>query len=183
MKLYHRRSVRLPEYNYAQNGLYYVTMNCHERKHLFGTIVDGKPQLNALGQIAENELLKSVEIREEISIDTYIIMPNHVHAIVAIFQPEGADGSTANRASWDSPMGEQPLAPTLRQRSLGAFVAGYKSAVTTKINRTRGSYYEDVWQRSFYEHIVRNDAELYTLRNYIAENPLRWELKREAQKK
>ncbi len=166
---HHRRSVRLPRYNYAQTGAYFVTMCTHQREWLFGEVVDGEMQLNVFGCVVE-EWFASVRIRREIELDVFVVMPNHVHGIVWITEPVGAHGRAPQHATGRAPF------PTLQRkpRSLGAFVAGYKSAVTKRINISRNTPNAPVWQRNYHEHVIRNETALDAIRTYIANNSFHW---------
>jgi len=165
MAIHRRRSIRLRAYDYRQPSAYFVTIVAHGRATLFGKIVGGEMRLNELGQVVNDEWHKSSAIRREIEMDVFIVMPNHVHGIVNIVDV-GATGR--------SPLRSGPLA-----RSLGAFIAGFKSAVTTRINELRHTPGSAVWQRNYYEHVIRNDEELLRVREYILNNPLDWENDRE----
>ena len=221
--IHHRRSIRLDGYDYASEGLYFITICVNKKECLFGDIVDGKMMLNEFGIIARNEWMKSSEIRSEIELDEFIIMPNHIHGIVRINNPNpsnvGAYGNTPggenndrtvahskthndeqedhNRAYFHTPGGENndrtvahskthndeqedhnrayfhtPLRSP--SKSIGAMVRGYKSSVTTQINILRNSPQFPVWQRNYYEHIIRNDESYETIKNYILNNPSNW---------
>jgi REP element-mobilizing transposase RayT len=162
-----RRSIRLPEYDYRQAGSYFITVVTHGRNMLFGEIAAGETRLNEFGRIVQDEWRKSAVIRREIELDIFVIMPNHIHGIVNIIDADvGATGR--------SPLRSGPPA-----RSLGAFVAGFKSAVTKRISEMRRTPGTPVWQRNYYEHIIRGDRELLRVREYIVNNPLDWELDRE----
>nr|BCX01830.1 MAG: hypothetical protein KatS3mg041_1876 [Bacteroidota bacterium] len=166
-----RRSIRLKRYDYAQPGGYFVTICTYERAHLFGQVVDGEMVLNAFGRIVGEEWFRSAEIRAEIELypDEFVIMPNHIHGIVWIVETDvGAHG----RAPLHNGQLSRP------PRSLGAFVAGFKSIVTKRINALRGTPGAPVWQRNYYEHIIRTEWALHAIRQYIADNPLRWHLDR-----
>jgi len=133
---------------------------------LFGEIAGNEMQLNELGKIVLDEWQKSSIIRREIELDCFVVMPNHIHGIVNFINADvGATG-------W-SPLRSGPPA-----RSLGA-VAGFKSAVTKRVNEKRQSPGVAVWQRNYYEHIIRDDEELRRVREYIRNNPLSWENDRE----
>ncbi len=120
--------------------------------------------LNEFGKVAEREWLRTTEIRPNVALDEFIIMPNHMHGIVVIVESNvGATGR--------SPL---PKGPT--PKSIGAIVAGFKSAVTKRINDLRGAPYKPVWQRNYYEHVIRNEDELNEIREYIVNNPLKWDL-------
>jgi putative transposase len=124
-------------------------------------------RLNPWGQEAKAEWEKSAQIRIEIEMDAFVVMPNHVHGIIVI---AGAPG----RATGRSPLQSGPT-----RRSLGAFVSGFKFAVTKRIRELRHTPGVSVWQRNYYEHIIRNEESLNRIRQYILENPARWELDRE----
>ncbi len=158
-----RRSLRLPRFNYIRQGAYFVTVCTNGRQLLFGEVIDGEVEveLNELGRIAAEEWLKSAQVRIEIELDAWVVMPNHVHGIVIITD--------------DHCRGDRPVAPSgPRSGSLGAMIAGFKSATTKRINTMRGTPGASVWQRNYYEHVIRNESALDRIRQYIAENPARW---------
>jgi REP element-mobilizing transposase RayT len=181
---HHRRSIRLKDYDYSQEGAYFVTICVYNGEHLFGDIVGEEMRPNPFGRIVQEEWLRSAQIRREVDPDEFRVMPNHVHGIVIISGGSGAQ--TALPAAKD---GRPPVAPTsgLWQRrpagparkSLGAFVAGFKSAVTGGINRMRATPGAEVWQRDFFEHVVRDDESLNAIREYIINNPAQWAFDRE----
>ncbi len=161
---HHRRSVRLPGYDYAQAGAYFVTLVTHQRECAFGEIMAGQMRVNEIGAVVRLEWLRSAEIRGEIALGEYVIMPNHVHGIV-IIRDVGAHGHA-------------PLPVRTRQRparSLGSFVAGYKAAATRRINVIRGTPGHPVWQRSYSERVIRGEEELNRIRQDNIDNPLRWD--------
>jgi REP element-mobilizing transposase RayT len=165
-----RRSIRLPGYDYSQPGMYFVTICVEGKACLFGEVVKGEMAVNEYGRIVQEEWSRSAEIRREIQLDEFVVMPNHVHGIVEIIEPPSV-GATGR-----SPLRLKPGPPP---RSLGSFVAGFKSAVTTRINILRGTPDVPLWQRNYYEHIIRNEDDLRRIREYIQTNPVRWELDRE----
>jgi REP element-mobilizing transposase RayT len=176
---HHRRSLRLPAYDYAQAGAYFVTMVAHQRQCLFGEIVDGRVVKNGYGEAVEHEWFLSSEIRPGIQLDAFVVMPNHVHGIVIIGDRVGAH-SCAPLPSLSH--GRAPLrnSPSPRPpRSLGSFIAGFKSAATKRINEMRRTPGNAVWQRNYYEHVIRDERELDVIRQYCVENPLRWAEDRE----
>ncbi|MFH1524604.1 MAG: transposase [Chloroflexota bacterium] len=160
----HRRSIRLKEYDYAQPGAYFITIVTHEREPLFGEIELDAMRLNAWGEMARDEWFKTAELRSNITLyeDEFVVMPNHVHGVIWI------NKVGAERRSAPTPI------PHVTAGSLGAVVRAYKSAVTYVINGARQTRGEPIWQRNYYEHIVRNDADLNRIRDYIANNPLKW---------
>ena len=163
--VHHRRSIRLKEYDYTQKGAYFITIVTYRREPLFGEIVDGVMQLNESGEIARREWFKTAELRPFVELyeDEFVVMPNHAHGILWMNDDVGAE-----RRSAPTDM------PHVTAGSLGAIVRAYKSAVTYAINAARQTRGMVVWQRNYYEHIIRNDADLNRIRNYIVNNPLKW---------
>ena len=166
-----RRTLRLRGYGYTDQGPYFLTIATQERNAIFGCVVEGNMQTNEVGRIIRDEWLRSAEIRPEFWFDAFVVMPNHLHAILAVAPPE-TDASSLAPAS-DNARLRRPA------HSLGSFVGGFKSATTRRINQARGTPGAKVWQRNYYEHIIRNDRSLEQIRAYIETNPLRWELDRE----
>ncbi len=168
----HRRSIRLKNYNYAQSGMYFITICAYDKKYLFGKIINEKMILNDLGHIVLKEWLKTGEIRKNIKLDEFVIMPNHFHCILNIISR-----GTACRALSDSHI-EKFNKPT--RNSIPTIIRSYKSAVTKQINQcfdgTARRATTTVWQRNYYEHIIRNEHELKKIREYILNNPLKWKL-------
>jgi REP element-mobilizing transposase RayT len=150
-----RRTIRLREYDYSQAGAYFVTICACGRRCLFGNIEDVQMRSNALGSIIEDEWFRSAEIRPHIGLDAFVVMPNHIHGIV-LLESEPAPIRPGKAAG--PPRG-----------SLGSFVGSFKAAVTR-----RTSLPHPVWQRNYYEHIIRSEASLNAIREYIANNPASW---------
>jgi REP element-mobilizing transposase RayT len=176
---HYRRSTRLKGYDYTQAGAYFVTLCTQGRECLFGAVVAGGMILNELGQIVYEEWKRSSEIRREIELDEFVVMPNHMHGVIWILESDdvrAGDVRAHGRASDVRADGRPPQSPQRAPKSLGSFVAGFKSAVTKRINEQRGTPGVPVWQRNYYEHIIRNDADLRRIREYIVNNPLKWEL-------
>jgi putative transposase len=174
---YHRRSIRLAGYDYSREGAYFITICSAGRACIFGQICDGRMQLSSAGAIVNEEWHRSAEIRRELRLDAFVVMPNHIHGIVFVIAPSvGAHGGAP---SGGAPVPHPSLLDGRRPRSLGSFVAGFKSATTSRINAERGTPGEPIWQRNYYDHIVRNAADLGRIRRYIAANPARWSMDRE----
>ena len=160
---HHRRSIRLSGYDYAQPGSYFVTICTQGRECLFGEVHDGEMRLSEYGQVVHKEWLVTALIRQEIELDAFVVMPNHVHGIVLITSANAQNVGAHGRA----PLHRKP-------RTLGALVAGFKSSVTKQINAMRGTPRQPLWQRNYYEHIIRGEPELYRVRQYIEDNPRKW---------
>ncbi|MFH1708777.1 MAG: transposase [Planctomycetota bacterium] len=159
-------------------------MCTHKRTCLFGRIVNTATEFSPWGHIVQEEWLRSFKVRREIMPDAYVIMPNHLHAIVWIVDGDNDTGVPNAGATGRSPLPRQPIPPHQRPRgpacrSLGAFMAGFKSAATTRVNTLRNTPGQTFWQRNYHEHIVRNDTELNAIRRYIAANPGAWDRDRE----
>lgn len=174
--IHHRRSLRLKGYDYAQAGAYFITICTNERKCLFGKVVDGEMRLNDTGRIVAEEWIKSAEIRREIEMDEWVVMPNHIHGIVIITTEVGAHGRAPQPPDVSSTVTQGRSSLYRPPKSLGSLIAGFKSAVTKRINAQRGTPGTPVWQSNYYEHIIRNEVSLDRIRNYIVNNPLQWAL-------
>jgi REP element-mobilizing transposase RayT len=169
----HRKSIRLPDFDYTSAGGYFITLVATNNSCLFGEMIGQQVSLNPFGDIVREEWLRTALIRPEIVLDGFIIMPNHLHGIIFITNVVGADGVESSvgahgRAPQQRPLLYRPA------KSLGSFVAGYKSIVTKRINILRTTPGMPVWQRNYYEHTIRNDQEMNRIRDYIRNNPLRW---------
>jgi REP element-mobilizing transposase RayT len=161
-KKHHRRSIRLKGYDYSQKGVYFITVCVNKQQCLLGDVVNGKTHLNKYGRIVKEQWLLSSEMRSEIELDVFVIMPNHFHGIVII--------SNTNTVGAN---GRSPL--QMKPKSLSSLMAGFKSSATSRINRWRNMPGFPVWQRSYYEHIIRSEDELNSIREYILNNPLHWQ--------
>ena len=166
--VHHRRSIRLQGYDYSRAGAYFVTICTQNRACLFGNIVDGKMALNDAGRIAADEWTKTALIRDEIQLDEWVVMPNHFHGIVIFSTPVGA-------------IHESPLRMTVTQRrnmALPKLIGRFKMLSAKRINELRQTPGAKLWQRNYWEHIIRNDDELNRIRQYIMDNPAKWEMDR-----
>ena len=165
--IHRRASIRMRDFDYASTGAYFVTISAHNKECLFGAVDGEAMAVNELGAIVREEWLKTPNIRPNVSIDEFVVMPNHFHAIVFI---------TENRR------GVLQYAPTTTgtntihspSQTIGAIVRGFKGATTKCINILRDTPGVPVWQRNYYERVVRNDRELDSIRRYICNNPLKW---------
>ncbi|MBN2425786.1 MAG: transposase [Calditrichaceae bacterium] len=189
-EIHHRRSIRLKNYNYTQSGYYFITLCTKDRQHLFGEIVNGKMIYNTSGEIVHDEWLKTAEIRDSIELDESVVMPNHFHGIIKINNP---DMVGARRAVPLQNTEQQSARQKTEQfgkpvsGSIPTIVRSFKSAVTKKINEIRKTLGLYVWQKNYgishafrhYEHIIRNENELYRIRTYIKDNPKNWETDKE----
>jgi len=172
-KIHHRRSIRLPGYDYSQTGAYFVTICAHQKKHLFGEVIEGEVKTNEIGEMIWLYWDHLPRRYPNIEIDKFVLMPNHIHGIIRIVEPVRAIHESPRKTSRDSVGAVHE--PPLRRKMLLAKIIGYFKMNTAKrINEMRGLAGVPVWQRNYYEHIVRNDDELNKIRDYIVTNPLRW---------
>lgn len=188
MKNRNRKSTRLKGYNYTFPGAYFVTLVTFEREPFFGMVTDGIVVLNPVGEIARKEWQRLCSRFGFIQLDEYVIMPNYVHGIIVIQDlreiPSGEDGIDVQGAASDAGHGrpegnllhpyenDQPI--NVITGSLGAIVRAYKSSVTRHINLTRYKRDVPIWQKNYYDHIIRDEKDLSRIREYILVNPTNW---------
>ena len=170
-KKYRVESTRLKNWDYSANGYYYITICTKNREWLLGNIVGEKMQLSAIGEIVLQGWSDSFVMRAELFCDQFVIMPNHIHGIIIIEKPvHHADNiETHGRASLPS----HP--PYRTPKSVSSFIAGFKSAVTKRVNKIRQTPGVPVWQSRFYDHIIRDGKSLHSIREYIVNNPMNWQ--------
>jgi len=159
-----RRLIRLREYDYKQAGAYFITVVAHGRAVLFGEIAGGETRLNEFGQIVERAWADLPEHYLNVQCDAFVVMPNHIHGIIMLGEPIVEAGLKP--------------APT-RRHELPEIVRALKTFSARRINEMRHTPRASVWQRNYYEHIIRGDRELLRVREYILNNPLDWENDRE----
>ena len=171
LKSYHRRSIRLPGYDYSLNGSYFVTVCSHDKKCVFGHIGDNKMVLNNIGLLVEKQWLALPEKYTNISLDAYVVMPNHFHGIVTI------DNPVAYR-NISGAIHELPLHANLYERRpmlLSKIIGYFKMNSAKQINIIQNTQGQPVWQRNYYEHVIRNEKSIQTIYDYIQHNPENWE--------
>jgi len=168
-KLHNRKSIRLQGYDYTQAGLYFVTICTQNREHLFGKIYDGQLILNEPGKMIEIEWSKLTDRFKNIRLHEYMVMPNHFHAILEIV------GATLVVDPDDK------IAPSTQNgKTLGEMVGSFKSITTVayihgvKTNNWK-CFDGKLWQRNYWEHIIRNKMAHQRIAQYIIDNPIKWE--------
>ena len=165
---HHRRSIRIRVYDYSQGGMYFVTICTRDREYLFGEVVDGEMRLSLYGEIARTCWGEIPEHFPHAALDVSVIMPNHVHGIIVV----GARHAVPLQSSPEC-FGA-PVAG-----SIPTIVRSFKSVVAKHVNALRGTPGIPVWQRNYYEHVVRDEESLNRIRQYVADNPARWAFDRE----
>jgi len=161
-RMKYRKHNRLPRYDYSQNGHYSVTVCTKDKREWFGRAENDVMVLNEYGQIAVKIWLEIPEHFKNIELDKFVIMPNHVHGII-IIQNERVGNRHA--CSLQKP----------QFYILSVVIGSYKSAVTRHIHQTKNGR-DFHWQKSFFDHVVRNENELALIREYILNNPKKWDL-------
>ena len=244
MNKYRTMSHRLRGWDYSQNGHYFITIVTENRAHLFGEVSNNEMIMNPIGQIVYDEFFVSFEMRQELYLGAFVLMPNHLHAILILdgarnhtivgandddvdgtrnriivgADDDDVDGAhnriivganddvvngtrnhiiveTHGRASLQysqyfpqSPQSPQyppfqPLSFDRKPRSISSFVAGFKSATVNRIDdwiehnqypMQKFNRYNLLWQKNYYDHIIRNEREYYRIQQYIENNPAKW---------
>lgn len=156
-----RKLQRLPKYNYSNPGMYFVTICTKLMVHWFGECINGNMQLNEFGKIVNAYWINSTNHFENIILDEFVVMPNHIHGIVTIRESVGNRHACSLRNT-----------VTKRQHQyLPNIIGSFKSATAKKIHEIDILFQ---WQKSYHDHIIRNEAELNRIRKYIRDNPKNW---------
>jgi len=163
-----RKLNRLKGYDYSQNGWYFVTICTKDREYFFGEIINGEIRLSKIGKTAQKFWREITAHFPDVKLDEFIIMPNHIHGIIIIENPTVGNKNfcSLRKVAWQ----------TKWARSLSSVIRGFKIGVKKWCCENNHEYF--VWQKSFYDHIIRNEKSLNKIRNYIYYNPARWELDR-----
>ncbi|RJP53785.1 MAG: transposase [Anaerolineaceae bacterium] len=169
-RIHHRHSIRLRGFDYSSVGAYFVTIVAHGRECLFGEVVDGDVKLNDVGKIADECWRAIPEHFPNVDLGVHIIMPNHAHGIIVIRPDESPIGVGATHWVAPTTTNTRPAGP--KRGSLGAIIGSYKMAVTRQIQRQHNI--SQIWQRNYYEHVIRNDREMERIWHYIEANPSMW---------
>lgn len=169
-KKHHQRSIRVPDYDYSQDGYYFVTICEKDRFSLFGEIINNQIKLYAIGKQVQHWWYQISQRYANVELDEYIIMPNHMHGIIIIKNYGNCRGEVTS-----------PLQFSQQCQSLGKIMAYFKYQSTTHVNQLRNTPGHKLWQPNYseshayrhWEHIVRNEMELNRKRNYIKNNPVK----------
>ena len=161
-----RRSVRLKGYDYTSPGAYYVTIATYQRELLFGEIVDGKMVLNARGKIVWECWYEISKHFPHVELGAFVVMPNHVHGIIEIINVDNGRGTI-----YRAPTQEEFQKPV--KGSLPTIMRTFKAAVTRRVGRELNE--TGIWQRNYYEHVIRNQQDWERIHNYILANSVNWD--------
>jgi putative transposase len=190
---YRIESARLKDWNYSNDAAYFVTICVNDMKNYFGKVKEEKVELSKIGKIANEEWQKTGEVRPNVILDEYVIMPNHIHGIIMIMNDHKVDTHSmrlddsfrdARRAenenisvetTWQVVSSKETShrdVSTLKSNSLGAIIGQFKSICTKRIHTI--GYKNFRWQSRYYDRIIRNDKELFNIMQYIMNNPMKW---------
>ncbi len=162
--IHHRRSIRYKGYDYSQQGGYFVTICVHDHECLLGDVSDTEMQLNDCGSIAHDAWIDLPNHYPNVEMDEFVVMPNHVHGIIIIMDHDETFAGA----------GSEPAPTMVKRYPLSEIVRSFKTFSARRINELRGTHGCPVWQRNYYEHIIRNEKELIAIRGYIVNNPSKW---------
>ncbi|MCL2773817.1 MAG: transposase [Oscillospiraceae bacterium] len=158
-----RKSIRLKDYDYSQDGTYFITICTHDRVNLYGDIIVGadsisaRMKLNHAGQMIQNIFDETINSYNTVISDIYVIMPNHFHCILSL-----------SRADIESAPTVGDIIQSFKRNTTIKYINGVKSGIYPSFNKR-------IWQRNYYEHIIRDDEEYQTIWQYIDENPAKWD--------
>ncbi|MFY7862184.1 MAG: transposase [Chitinophagales bacterium] len=182
---YRISTARLQNWNYANEGMYFITICIKNRENYFGEIVDTILQPTNLGKIAHSEWFKSMEMRPDMNLELgeFVVMPNHIHGIIIIgeneFNTQRRDAMHCHGrdamhcvSTMDNTTNEYKNQFAPQSKNLSSIIRGYKSAVTTYA-RKNGIEFE--WQPRFHDHIMRSMDDYHRISNYIINNPVKWQ--------
>lgn len=153
---HHRRSIRLQGYDYAQQGIYFVTVCTVQRQCLFGEVIDGVMYPSQCGQLVADAWLWLALQYPYVQLDEFVVMPNHLHGLLMLT---------------DAPAPSPRIA---RRKPLGQLIGAFKTVSTKRLNPILGTPNSAIWQRNYHEHIVRHERALEHIRAYIFDNPATW---------
>ena len=153
-KIHHRKSIRLKDYDYSSDGAYFTTICAQHKEYMLGNVIDGKMVLNPAGEMTKKWLFELKNKFKNVELDECIIMPNHIHLIIFIM---------------NSAYGIPQIVQWLKTMTTNEYIRNVKQ------NNWK-PFDQKIWQRNYYDRIIRNEKELDKIRKYIFENPLKWEL-------
>lgn len=166
-----RRTIRLQEFDYSKDGIYFVTIDTYEKRLLFGNVHNCEMMLNDLGRIAQDCWRSIPDHFRNAGLNEYIVMSNHLHGLVVLLGKEEAD--TACRVPTTDNLKQEAFSkPTTG--SIPTIIRSFKSAVTKLIHERYPSQMDTIWQSRYYERVIRNEKELIAAINYLRDNPIKW---------
>jgi REP element-mobilizing transposase RayT len=181
--IHHRRSFRLKDYDYSTPGVYFVTIVMHGRKPILGRVVKDEVVLTPFGRIVDEAWRDLPRHYRYVELGEFIVMPNHVHGIILLKDDSVGRGGSETRP-YTRPYDRSNKHPydhpdTTKRYGLPEIVRALKSFSARRINAVQQTPGLPVWQRNYYEHIIRNDDEMALIAAYIRENPASWQSDKE----
>ncbi|VEP13481.1 conserved hypothetical protein [Hyella patelloides LEGE 07179] len=170
---YRIESARCPNWDYTSDGYYFVTICTHKRQCFFGNVNAGKMELSDIGFIIAQEWQKTPQIRSNVQLDEWVVMPNHLHGIIIINKPVETFRRNVSTINENVPNNNQNKS-RLKPNSLGSIIGQFKSVCTKQIRKM--GFTDFRWQTRFHDHIIRDEESLSRIRQYIINNPAKWEL-------
>ena len=167
-----RKQIRLRHFDYGNTGAYYVTICTNERKRFLSRIDGENVHLTKFGIVVQEELLRTMEMRPTITLGDYVIMPNHIHLVIFFHERAGTPLNDVQEKSGRN-FGRT------HSGSLSTVIGSFKSSVTSRIKKENGKSKAVIWQRGFYEHIIRDEKDLMRITDYILSNPINWAIDEE----
>jgi putative transposase len=165
---YRTGTTRLPGWDYASAAWYFVTLCTKDHKPFFGEVNEGEMHLSPIGSIIAEEWVRTESIRPNVRLDEWVIMPNHVHGIIALIV------ETPRQQVVETPRrGVSTRGLAWKANTLGSIINQTKGACTRRIRES--GFPEFAWQPRFYDHIIRSQASLQQIRQYISQNPAKWQ--------
>ena len=164
MPILHRRSIRLPEYDYTQPGYYFLTLVTYHRINRFGVIDSMGMHVNAIGKMVQNEWQRLPQRFPGVALDAHMVMPNHFHGILCIAVDPVKSGNAQSFEGFGHPV----------KASIPTMVRSFKASVTLRSRRITGDPEVIIWQSNYFERVIRNERGLLAARLYIEENPVNW---------
>ena len=170
-----RHTIRLKDYDYSQPGAYFITICVRERESLFGQVTGSRMVCNEFGQIASNCWTELANRYTEATSDAFVVMPNHVHGVIIVGAIHELPLRKLTPHQWPIQTG---YSDRLQRRDMliPKIVGWFKMNTAKQVNQMRGTAGIPVWQRNYWEHVVRNEESLERIREYITTNPSRWHL-------
>ena len=168
---YKIKSIRLPDWDYSSNGAYYITICTKDREHYFGNIKNGQMILSKIGEVVEKFWMEIPLHYQNLTLDEFVIMPDHLHGILII---DNDDISIPVEAIHELPL-QQPSQKSRRKMTIPLVIGRFKMQTTKSFHEIENTS-EKLWQRDYFEHIIRNKIELNQKRKYIINNPSKWKV-------
>jgi REP element-mobilizing transposase RayT len=178
---FNRHTIRLQNYDYSREGLYFITICTYNRMELFGKIENGEMILNNYGRIVDKYWNKIPKHYPDVELLEYVIMPNHFHGILWFTKYIGNNNDYDNivGAIHELPLQRLPLQlqhrKNRRKMALPKIIGRFKMQSAKEINLLQKTSGQPVWQRNYFEHIIRNENFYIKIAEYIINNPLKWE--------